>query len=86
MMSDIKAKAWGVLWRVHTKAAGEILSIIYAETGTPVLFKSKRLAKEWIRQNHASVAQRKDLRAEPYGWRMPVPVRVSITFEAAGGE
>ena len=85
-MSDIKAKAWGVLWRVNNKASGEILSLIYAETGTPVLFKSKRLAKEWIRQNHASVAHRTDLRAEPYGWRMPIPVRVSITFEAVGGE
>jgi len=84
-MSDIKAKAWGVLWRVNTKASGKILSIMYAETGTPVLFRTKRLAKEWIRQNHASVAQRKDLRAEPYGWRMPIPVRVNITADAAGG-
>ena len=85
-MSDIKAKAWGVLWRVNNKASGKILSIMYAETGTPVLFRTKRLAKEWIRQNHASVAHRTDLRAEPYGWRMPIPVRVSITFEAVGGE
>jgi len=44
-------------------------------------FRTKRDAQEFIRENYGYIARRADLRKEPHGWRMPLPVKVLISVE-----
>lgn len=47
----------------------------------PRLFLTRRACREWIERTHSYIKHRKDLREEPHGWRMPVPVRVVIQVQ-----
>lgn len=45
-----------------------------------LLFHTREEARASIRQRHGYVwRNRPDLRREPHGWRMPQPVKVSVT-------
>lgn len=50
------------------------------EQGKPLLFFSRREARDFIRQRYGYIARRKDLRAEPHGWRMPQAVKVEVVI------
>lgn len=43
------------------------------------LFNTRRQCRAWIEEAWGYLRTRPDLRAEPHGWRMPRPVRVSVT-------
>jgi len=66
---------YGVLWRSKNQLDGESEHLMY-EDGLPLLFVTKKKAMEWVRHNYGYIAKRKDLCAEPHGWRMPQAVRV----------
>lgn len=90
-------QAWGILWRSKNKLDGERRDLIGevvaphgdghpivkpAGNAQPVLtFKTRTAAAAFIADRYGYIAKRKDLREEPHGWRMPVPVRVRITVE-----
>lgn len=49
----------------------------------PLLFTSRRAAMEYIRPRYGYILTRKDLRAPPYNWRLPKPVRVEVVLKEA---
>ncbi len=51
--------------------------------GNPLLFATRRAAMEYIRPRYGYILTRKDLRAPPYNWRLPKPVRVEVVLKEA---
>jgi hypothetical protein len=72
---------WGAIWYSKNKLDGVTEHIIF-ENGLPVLFTTKREIREFIKQKYGYIAKRKDLRAEPHGWRMPKLVKVKVELPA----
>ena len=83
MMAKSKPKvrlAWAAEWHSRNLLDGDQRYLI----GVPVppyvkLFRTRRECQKWIETNYGYIRNRPDLRAEPYGWRMPRPVRVVTT-------
>ena len=81
-------KLWAVMWRSKNRLEGlreHLLQYKYTnvEGSLPALFCTRRVARKWIIDNFVYIKRRSDLRAEPHGWRMPRPVRVTITPNAS---
>ena len=72
---------WAAMWRSKTATEGKVRFLMYGEERLPVLFRTRREAREWIKEEYGYIATRRDLRDEPHGWRMPVPVRVRVTIQ-----
>lgn len=68
---------WAALWHSKNKLEGVCEHIIFEEC-MPKLFIRKKDAMEFIKVRFGYIAKRKDLRAEPHGWRMPKPVKVKV--------
>lgn len=45
------------------------------------LFRTKKDAKEFIREHYGYIAKRKDLRCNPHNWRMPKVIRVKVVLK-----
>jgi hypothetical protein len=54
------------------------------ENFVPVIFPTRREAREWIKAKYGYIAERPDLRAEPHGWRVPTAVRVDVLAKQNG--
>lgn len=86
---------WGVKWRSKNALDGERSYLIGRVTaphgdGHPIVqpagdqtplvtFATRQAARAFIRDRYGYIATRPDLRAEPHGWRLPIPVRIKIT-------
>ena len=68
---------WAGEWHENCKLDGESRHILY-ENRLPVLFRTRRECRAFIKDRYGYIADRPDLRAEPHGWRMPQAVRVKI--------
>lgn len=68
---------WAALWRSKNQLNSLAEHVIYDDC-LPKLFRTKREATAWIREGYGYIRHRSDLRAEPHGWRIPKPVRVTI--------
>ena len=68
---------WAAEWYSKSKLDGEKQHLIYND-GVVLLFKSKKKCSEYIKDRYGYISKRKDLRAEPHGWRMPQPVKVTV--------
>ncbi len=79
--SETPCSAWGALWNSHNNMDG-LDNHLICRKGLPVIFKTRKAAKAWIDETHGYIRDRKDLRVEPHGWRMPTPVRITITPNA----
>lgn len=77
MSASAETSLWSALWRSKNKMDGERTHLIY-KAGFPVLFKTRRAAREFIEFDYGYIRKRSDLQAEPHGWRIPVPARVTI--------
>lgn len=71
------SQTWGCLWRTRTQMEGERRHLI-AAAGIPLLFSTKKAASAYIDENYGHMCRRPDLRAEPHGWLLPQPVRVTV--------
>ena len=96
-MAVVLKEAWGVLWRSENNLDGKREALLgdltaphgdghpqikpAGEAQTALTFKTKRDAAAFIKDRYGYIAQRRDLRVEPHGWRMPIPVRVRISVE-----
>lgn len=69
---------WGALWHSECRREGVTEHLCF-ENRLPVLFVTRRECREWIVKRYGYIKTRKDLREEPHGWRIPQPVRVTIT-------
>lgn len=70
-------RLWGALWRSNNRLDGKREHLIY-ENLKPVLFRTRRECREFIKQKYGYIAERLDLQDEPHGWKMPIPVKVKI--------
>ncbi len=68
---------WAVQWWQKNKLDG-INNHLIRKARVPVLFATRKLARAFIRRKFGYIAERPDLRKEPYGWRMPKAVKVNI--------
>jgi hypothetical protein len=74
---------WGVLWRSDSALDGKVERLL-GDTSHPsrrVLFETRHEARAYIENKYGYLRTRPDLRREPFGWRMPIPVRVTVTVE-----
>ena len=69
---------WAVLWRSKNRLDGE-RSFFLRDNLVPMLFKTRAKARAFIATTYGYLHARPDLQREPHGWRMPIPVRVTIT-------
>ena len=68
---------WAAEWREKSKLDGEIKHLCY-ENCLPVLFWTRQACRNWIEEKHGYIKSRPDLQSEPYGWRLPVAVKVRV--------
>ena len=72
---------WAVQWNSRNGLDGVSQYFVWdGRGGGPMLFRSRRLAREWIREHYGYIATRADLRREPYGWRLPRAIRVRVVL------
>jgi hypothetical protein len=71
---------WGVLWRSRNKLDGIGHALIWHD-GELRLFYTRANARAWIEENYGYIRERADLRAEPHGWQMPIPIRVQLAYK-----
>lgn len=68
---------WAIEWRSKTLLEGERRRFMW-DGYRPLLFGTREEAREAIKASWGYIAERKDLRREPHGWRMPRPVLVEV--------
>ena len=82
-------KRWAILWREKTRREGKRSYIIWDATISgesdcrPYLFETRGKAREFIQERYGYIAKRRDLRAEPFGWKMTKAVRVVVEVKIA---
>lgn len=69
---------WGAMWRSNSNLDGGLRTHLINENCLPVLFRTRREARAFIEQRYGYITKRPDLRAQPHGWRLPIPVRVAV--------
>ena len=69
---------WGCLWHAKNKLNG-VTEHLICEKEAPVLFRTRREARAYIKLRFGYIYRRDDLRREPHGWRMPKAIRVTIS-------
>jgi len=74
---------WGVLWR-QENINGKHEHLCWdwkTNKVTPQLFRTRHEARQWAKENYGYMRRRKDLRVEPHGWKSPLIVKVTMTYE-----
>lgn len=74
-----KRIVWGALWRQRNLLDGKWTHLINRGDTLPALFTTRREARAFIEQEYGYIRKRPDLRGEPHGWKMPIPVRVQVS-------
>ena len=73
---------WGVLWRSVNELDGDTAHLVHDQEHhprhVPVMFATRAEARAYIDDRFGYLRDRPDLRAEPFGWRMPVAIRVTV--------
>lgn len=68
---------WGLLSDTTTQLDGRRVHLIF-ENCLPVIFKTRREAREYAEKRFGYIKARPDLRREPHCCRMPKAVRVRV--------
>ena len=68
---------WGILWRQENKLEGRRQYLLYRDR-MPYLASTRMEARKIINFHWAYLNYRDDLRREPHGWKMPIPVKVRL--------
>jgi hypothetical protein len=68
---------WGALWRSKNELDGQTKHLLFQDC-MPVLFQTRSQSRRWIESKYGYIRKRLDLQAEPFGWKMPTPIRVKI--------
>ncbi len=72
---------WAVMWRSENRLDGKRQNLVHNRNRVPVLFATRREAREFINSEYEYIKKRPDLMAEPHGWKMPIPIRVPVEAE-----
>lgn len=70
---------WGLLW--WSKNKPDIQNHLIFKKSEPVTFRTRKEAREFANQEYGYIKTRKEARAQPFGWRFPKAVRISITID-----
>lgn len=70
---------WAIQWRENNQLDGKVRYFLW-DKGRPLLFATRKAAREYIREKWGYIKTRPDLRGEPFGWRMPVAVKVKVVL------
>jgi hypothetical protein len=73
------AWAWAGLWHCECKLDGITEHLLYGEDGLPKLCKTRKQMRAWIEKRYGYIKRRPDLRTEPFCWRLPTAIKVTIT-------
>lgn len=68
---------WGILWRSENRLDGKVEHLMW-HRGRPLIFRTREYARRFIELQYGYIRNRPDLRVEPHGWKMPIPVKVKI--------
>ena len=71
---------WAVQWRSDNKLDGKQRRLLWAGE-RPLLFYTRRAAREYIHEKWGYIKLRPELQQEPHGWKMPLPVKVRVTIK-----
>ena len=72
---------WGVKWHWKNRLDGARWHWLNVNC-VPALFTTRKQAREHIEKHYGYLRTRPDLKAEPFGWKMPVAVRVTVSLSA----
>ena len=70
---------WAGQWYSHNRL-DEVRKHILHDNCLPTLFRTRRECREYIKGKYGYIKDRKDLREEPHGWRLPRAVKVELVF------
>ena len=70
---------WAIKWRSKNRLDGATEYFLF-DAGRPLLFRTRREARETAAKDIALIKKRPDLRREPFGWKTPQVVRVRVTI------
>lgn len=85
-----KTYAWGLLWQSTNRLDGERRQLMGRYSlGNPdapehlagyntMAFRTRAEARAYIEKHYGYIRHRPDLRLEPHGWKMPVPVKIEV--------
>jgi len=79
-MVETETTAWALVWQSRNRVDG-ITRHFIRRNCVPVLFKTRKEARDFNREYYGYIKGRQDLRAEPHGWKMPLPIKVTIKVE-----
>ena len=68
---------WAAQWRSNNQRDG-ISKYIINENCKPALFRTRKECRQFIESHYGYIARREDLQQEPFGWQMPIPVKVKV--------
>ncbi len=71
---------WGIQWREENRLDGKTEHLMWDNGVTPMLFKTRREARNWASTHYGYIKRRPDLRAEPHGWKPARVVRVKVSW------
>lgn len=74
------ANLWGLQWYSRNQLDGERRYLLWDGPAKPLLYRTRREARADALKRYGYIKSREDLRAEPHGWRLPIPVRVVIGY------
>ena len=72
---------WAAKWRSENTLDGKseyLLRWTIGDVSMVRLFRTREVARSYIRSEFGYIRSRPDLRAEPHGWKMPVAVKVEV--------
>lgn len=71
---------WAAEWHSRNSLDGDRRYIILGNDCLPLLFRTRRECRAFIKEKYGYIADRPDLRAEPHGWQMPQAIKVKVFY------
>lgn len=76
--AGIHKAMWGALWISQNRLDGRTVQLQWKH-GYPLVFRTRAEARAFIDKEWGYIRDRKDLRVEPHGWRLPRAVRIKVS-------
>ncbi len=79
-MNGLRLWRWGVKFRAKNRLDGNVEYFVF-ENYLPVLFHTRKEAREYVESKYGYLRTREDLKEEPFGWKMPKIVKVIMYLD-----
>lgn len=81
MRPQVYLNKWGILERSRNKLDGYREHLMHEDGGKVALFQTRKQAQDYAERHLGYLRNRPDLRAEPHGWMLPKPIRLTVTYK-----